>query len=272
MKRLLVALILTIISAAVFACGSDDSAPTADETTPMPTPQAVAPTPQATAPPFTPVESGDDKKPEQPTEDDGSDGYSGQSSSSSSEDDDDSDEHTNGDDDSDDKSSDADSGEHKNGDSDDDTVVSRENPGFIGMGFDVSRNDALADADSIDAVTWDTQPAASAGALDAKGTLSGGASIFNPMVDGEGAGFIVYFKGNDEPFALLLPDPGPMYMWDTYHTVADMEHEFEANSFVIRAYSPLFMDIGPDDLEIRVFGFDGNGNDALLSVHPVTSP
>ncbi len=271
MKRLLVALILTIIAAAVFACGSDDSTPTADETTPMSTPQAVAPTPQATAPSSTPVESGDDKKPEQPTDADGSDSDSGQSSSSS-EDDDDSGEHTNGNDDSDDKSSDADSDEHKNGDSDDDTVVSRENPGFIGMGFDVSRNDALADADSIDAVTWDIQPAASAGALDAKGTLSGGASIFNPMVDGEGAGFIVYFKGNDEPLVLLLPDPGPMYMWDTYHTVADMEHEFEANSFVIRAYSPLFMDIGPDDLEIRVFGFDGNGNDALLSVHPVTSP
>lgn len=266
MKRLLTALLLTIIAAAVLACGSDDSEPASDEATPMMTPQAVAPTTQTPAPTPQPTQV-----PEKPSPGDGSDGDGGQSSSSSSSDDSDGDsgEHTNGD--SGDKSSDDDSGEHKNGDSDDDTV-SRENPGFIGMGFDVSRNEALADTDSIDAVTWDMEPTASAGALDAKGTLSGGASIFNPMVDGEGAGFIVYYKGNDEPLVLLLPDPGPMYMWDTNHTVADMEHEFEADAFVIRAYSPLFMDVGSGDLEIRVFGFDGNGNDALLSVYPVSSP
>ncbi len=157
-------------------------------------------------------------------------------------------------------------------DGDGDGVVSRENPGFTGTGFDSARNDALADAQPLDAVTWTVEPTISAGALEAKGVLKDGATLFNPMVDGEGAGFIVYFKGMSEPLALLLPDLGPTRIWETDHTVAPMEHEIEGASFEIRAYSPLFMDVGPSDLEIRLFGYDAGGADALLAVHPVTVP
>ncbi len=94
--------------------------------------------------------------------------------------------------------------------------------------------------------------------------------LFNPMADGEGAGFILYHKNvPDEPLLVLLPDLGPMYIWDTDHTVADMEHEFEFSTFTFTAYSPLFFDTGPGDLELRVFGYDANGADALLSVATV---
>ena len=62
-----------------------------------------------------------------------------------------------------------------------------------------------------------------------------------------------------------------MHVWDSEHTIAPMEHEFEGSSFTIRAYSPLFMDVGPGDLVIRVFGMDGDGNDELLAVAPVGS-
>ena len=158
-----------------------------------------------------------------------------------------------------------DSGEDRS----DDATVSRENPGFAGVAFDAGRSLALFDAEPLNAVTWSTPPTISAGALEASGTLTGGAVIFNPMVDGEGAGFIVYYKENEEPLALLLPDRGPMEIWESDHTIADMEHEFEGSSFEFRAYSPLFMDVGPGDLVIRVFGVDANGEDALLAVEPV---
>ena len=152
----------------------------------------------------------------------------------------------------------------------DDATVSRENPGFVGTAFDASRSLNLFDAQPLNVVTWSTPPTISAGALEASGVLSEGASLFNPMVDGEGAGFIVYYKGMQEPLALLLPDRGPMEIWESDHTIAPMEHEFEGSSFSIRAYSPLFMDVGPSDLEIRLFGFSGNGEDALLAVEPIT--
>ena len=158
------------------------------------------------------------------------------------------------------------------GGSSDDGAVSRENPGFAGTAFDSSRNDALADAEPLDAVTWVVAPSAGGGALEAKGVLRDGATLFNPMVDGEGAGFIVYFTGVPEPLVLLLPDLGPMQIWETDHTVAAMEHEFEGDSFEFRAYSPLFMDVGPSDLELRVFGYDASGADALLAVQPISVP
>ena len=165
-----------------------------------------------------------------------------------------------------------DSGDSSKQGSEDGDTVSRENPGFIGTGFDSSRNDALIDAQPLDVVTWTTEPAISAGALEAEGLLEEGATLFNPTVDGEGAGFIVYFKGMREPLVLLLPDLGPMYIWETDHTVAPTEQEVEGASFLLRAYSPLFMDVGPSDLEIRVFGYDAGGADALLAVQPVTVP
>ena len=57
-----------------------------------------------------------------------------------------------------------------------------------------------------------------------------------------------------------------MLTWETTHTVASMEHEFEGASFRFTAYSPLFMDVGPGDLELRVYGTDGSGADAVLAV------
>ena len=169
-------------------------------------------------------------------------------------------------------SEDDDSGHDSGEDRSDDGVVSRVNPGFSGTGFDSSRNDALIDAQPLDAVTWIVEPSISPGAMEAKGVLEDGAVLFNPMIDGDGAGFIVYFKGMREPLLVLLPDLGPTQIWETDHTVAEMEHEFEGASFEFRAYSPLFMDVGPSDLELRVFGYDAGGADALLAVQPVSVP
>ena len=67
----------------------------------------------------------------------------------------------------------------------------------------------------------------------------------------------------------LLPDLGPMFVWDTFLTVAPTEMEIEGASFKIRAYSPLFMDVGPGDLELRVYGYDQSGADALLAVQDI---
>ena len=152
--------------------------------------------------------------------------------------------------------------------SDDDTV-SRENPGFTETAFDISRNLALSGAHPLDAVTWNTRPTIAGGALEASGILNEGVSLFDPKVDGEGAGFIVYYKGVEEPLVLLLPDLGPTQIWESYYTTAPMESEFEGSSFTFRAYSPLFMDVGPSDLEIRLFGLDANRADALLAIEPV---
>ena len=157
-------------------------------------------------------------------------------------------------------------------DSGDHDVVSNENPGQTGRPFDSGRNDALAGTGPLDVVTWTLEPEISFGALEAEGMLAGGAELFDPMVEGEGAGFIVYFRGHEDPLALLLPDIGPLHIWETHHTVAPTDLEIEGASFSITAYSPLFMDVGPSDLEIRLFGYDSGGNDAVLGVHPVTTP
>ena len=151
-------------------------------------------------------------------------------------------------------------------DDSDDGTVSYRNPGAEGRLFDSSRNDALASAAPANLVTWGKSPTISAGGLEANGMLTDGAMLFDPMADGDGAAFIVYYKGNEEPLVVLLPDLGPMFTWETIHTVAPMEHEFEGASFTFTAYSPLFMDVGPGDLELRVYGVDGTGADALLAV------
>ena len=261
MRRILVVLMLTILAAAALGCGGDS------ESTPEETPVSAPPTMQATplATPTSPPsnDSGSSGSVGQPSSGDESDGDSGHSSSS--EDDDDAvDHHDNGD-------SDDDSDHHDNGDSDDD-VVSRENPGFTGVGLDFSRNEALKDAESSRLLVWTWEAHIKDGALQANGRLTDGAQLFDPTVDGDGAGFVLYYKDSDEPLVLLLPDLGPTHIWDTFHTVAEMEHEFEGDTFSIRAYSPLFMDVGPNDLVIRVFGVDGDGNDAVLAVAPVAVP
>ncbi len=194
-------------------------------------------------------------------------GATSQASSSSSDDD-------SGKSDSD--ASDSDGSGHSGTDSDSDGVAVATNPGFEGTGIDISRNTALAGAEPLDVVNWTSEPVIEGSALSTHGVLDHGYTLFNPMVDGEGASFIVYYKGNPEPLALLLPDLGPTHIWETDHTVATMEHEFEGESlFSFTAYSPLFMDVGPGDLELRVFGYDStsgddrNIKDTLLAVIPV---
>ena len=152
-----------------------------------------------------------------------------------------------------------------------DGTVSRENPGLMGRNFDPSRNEPLHGAQPLGVVTWTAGPSIADGALTASGTLQQGASLFDPMVEGEGAGFAVFYKGNPEPMVVLLPGLGPIDVWETTLTVAEMEHEFEGASFEIRAYSPLFMDVGPSDLELRVYGYDGAGKDALLGVQDISA-
>ena len=166
---------------------------------------------------------------------------------------------------------DADGGQSSASSSDDDQVVSRENPGLTGTSFDDQRSPALIDAQSLDAVRWTVTPAISDGALVAEGVLQGDATLFTPML-GEGSAFSVYYKGSREPLVELLPDLGPLQIWDTLHTVAPTEFELEGTSFKIRAYSPLFMDVGsPSQLELRVFGFDKSGADSLLSVQDINA-
>ncbi len=217
------------------ACGELEEPPTTEAPIVVP---ASTPTPVAT-----------------PATADGSEGRSGQSSSSE-----DTDAKADGD------------GTVPDKPTDDDSTVSRQNPGFEGTSFDFSVNDPLQDADPLDLVSWTVEPTISAGALEAEGNVEDGANIFNPMFDGEGAGFAVYFKGNDEPMVVLLPDLGPTRIWETDLTVADMEHEYEAGEFTFRAYSPLFMDVGPSDLEMRVFGYLSDGSHAVLAARDIAVP
>ena len=248
------------------ACGSDPTATPAP--TPIPPTAAPAPTlapPTSTPQPQTSADSdsdegghedkdGDSDGPEAHSNGDSDrDGASsGQSSASSSED-----------------KTDSDSGSSDHAGSDSDGAVSRENPGGEGSLFDNSRNIALFGVKPLNAVTWTVEPVITPGELVAEGMLEQGLVIFNPMVDGEGSGFSVFYKGHEESLVELLPDLGPMFVWDTFQTVAPTEMEIEGPSFKIRAYSPLFMDVGPGDLELRVYGYDQSGADALLAIQDV---
>ena len=192
-----------------------------------------------------------------------SDSASGQSSASSSED---------STDNGSEGSEDSDSGDSSgSGASGSDGTVSNENPGGEGMPFDNSRNVALFGAEPLNIVQWTVEPTAGAGDLVAEGMLTQDAVIFNPMVDGEGSGFSVFYKGHEESMVELLPALGPMFVWDTFQTVAETEMEIEGLNFTIRAYSPLFMDVGPGDLELRVYGYLPSGEDALLSVQDINA-
>ncbi len=163
-----------------------------------------------------------------------------------------------------------DSGQDSGAGSGSDTgVVVHENPGAAGTALDYAPNAALDDSQPIDAVNWTLEPFISAGALEASGELQNGAMVFEPMI-GEGAAFSVFYKGHEDPLVVILPDMGPMQIWETTHTVAEMDYELSGGSFTLTAYSPLFMNPpGPGELEMRVYGFDGNGAHALLSVHDV---
>ena len=155
-----------------------------------------------------------------------------------------------------------------NGGADADDAVSYENPGAEGMPFDAAQNAALAGAEPLQVVQWTTGPYIGAGELVAEGEMAPGVILFNPM-DGEGSAFSVFYKGHEESMVELLPDMGPMRVWDTDLTVAPTEWEIEGSKFSLRAYSPLFMDVGPSDVEIRVYGYDDSGGAALLAVEDI---
>lgn len=149
--------------------------------------------------------------------------------------------------------------------------VSYANPNGQGVNFQDTRSPALENAASIDAVTWTLEPAIRAGALEAAGALTPNARLSEPM-NGEGSAFSVYYDGHDEALVEILPDLGPMQIWDTDATVAPTEFELAGGAFTIRAYSPLFMDVGtPSELELRVWGYDQAGQEVLLSVRRINA-
>ena len=137
-------------------------------------------------------------------------------------------------------------------------TVSYANPNAAGVSLNDSRDAAPDDATSLDAVIWTTEPVIEAGALSAAGTLAQGARLSEPL-NGEPSAFSVYYGDNAEVMVELLPDLGPMHVWDTDATVAPGDFELVGDEFTIRAYSPLFMDVGPSDLKLRVWGYDAGG-------------
>ena len=144
------------------------------------------------------------------------------------------------------------------------------NPNGDGITLNSAPNEALKDAQPLDIITWNTPPTLSPGELTAEGVIQNGGVLFDPMA-GEGSAFSVYYDGHDEPLVELLPDLGPMLLWLTDHTVAPTEWEVKGAKFTFRAYSPLFMDADPSALKLRVYGYDPNGNPAILSITNLTS-
>ncbi len=156
------------------------------------------------------------------------------------------------------------------GGGDDDDAVSNSNRISGSSDFDWAQNQALRDAESLEAVSWTSGPAMSPGELSGEGKLDGDAVLFDPNL-GEGAAFAVYHANyDDEPMLVLLPNLGAMMIWDTSLTVAEMDYELEGESFSFRAYSPMLFDADPSDLKLRVFGFDSDGAPALLAVSTIT--
>ena len=51
---------------------------------------------------------------------------------------------------------------------------------------------------------------------------------------------------------------------DTDHTVAPTDFEQEGGQFWLRAYSPLFMDVGPGDYRLVVWGYGEGGERVVL--------
>ena len=147
-----------------------------------------------------------------------------------------------------------------------DGTTAHQNPGSTGMDFDNSRNVRLRDAESLDAVVWTVAPhLASRGKLVAAGEMDPGIKLFDPVA-GEGSPFSVFYKGHADALVELLPD---LFTWDTFATVAPTEMVIEGANFSIQASSPLFWDVEPDGLELRVYGTDSTGADVLIAVHDI---
>ena len=193
----------------------------------------------------------------------------GASSGESSEDSDDNGPGDNGNGDADKDDNDAGHQADNDSNGEDTDTVSNANPNPSGAGptLDRTANKALADSEPLNIVTWTVAPTIAPGELSGEGTAEGGAYLFNPQFEAaDGAAFEVYYEGHEDPMVVLLPDLGPMQIWNTFETVAEMDWEMEGGRFSFRAYSPLFMDADPTALELRVYGYDGDGNAALLAV------
>ena len=144
------------------------------------------------------------------------------------------------------------------------------NPDGNGITLNTAPNEALKDAQPLDIVAWNKPPTLAPGELSAEGVIQNGGVLFEPTMD-EGSAFSVYYKGHDESLVELLPDLGPMMMWLTDLTVAPTEWEVEGGKFSFRAYSPLFMDSDPSNLELRVYGYDANGDPAVLAIADIVA-
>ena len=112
-------------------------------------------------------------------------------------------------------------------------------------------------------MNWTSGPTVGGGELSGAGEFTQDVNPFDPTL-GEGAALAVYYSDHDDPLVALLPELPPTQMWNTDHTVAEMEWELDWPSFSFRAYSPLFMDMG-GDLQLLVFGYDEDYNEAVLS-------
>ena len=149
--------------------------------------------------------------------------------------------------------------------------VSNENQITGGDSFDWPANQALNDAEPLNVIEWTQPPTLSLGAIEASGIVKDGAALFNPVF-GEGATFAIYHVNyDDEPMVVILPNRGPMSIWETDLTVAEMNHEFAGNNFTFSANSPLFFDATPSDMQLRVYGLDRDGDPALLAVSDISS-
>ena len=244
-RTVAILMLCIVVAIAMIACGD------IDVSEPEPTTQVqAAPTtaPTATAVPVVEVKTDDEHD---------SDASSGESSEES-------------------KSEEDDNGEHSSvsssaatEDDDDNKVVSNENQVTGGESFDWSINQALKDAEPLNVIEWTQSPTLSLGAIEASGIVKDGAALFNPVF-GEGATFAIYHVNyDDEPMVVILPNLGPMSIWETDLTVAEMNHEFAGNNFTFSANSPLFFDATPSDMRLRVYGLDSDGNHALLAVSEI---
>ena len=145
------------------------------------------------------------------------------------------------------------------------SVVVHKNPNGEEINLDSSQNEALYNAQPLDLVKWTKLPVIEDGGLTAAGEVLDGARLFNPQ-DGEGYAFEVRYKTHEEPMVVLLPDLGPAKVWESFLTIAPTDFEISGATFSFRAYSPLLMDVGSGDLELRVYGYDKDGNPALLAI------
>ena len=153
---------------------------------------------------------------------------------------------------------------------DDVAAFTNPNPDGNGITLNSAQNEALKDAKPRDMVAWNTQPTLSMWELRAEGTIQKLGVLFDPL-EGDGSAFSVYYKGHAESLVELLPELEPTMMWLTDLTVAPTEVETKGDEFSFRAYSPLFMDTDPSDLELRVYGYDADGNPAILAIAEIVA-